>query len=498
MWTNREATGADRGAAAAARARRRAGRASSSARRSRAWARRWRSSRAPSALLAREPAALGEALAEALDRRGHRAALRAARRRRAARGRRLRARARRRPRAARRPAARGHRPAPARSPGSASRPSGSTARRRSTRACASADGLWAIGDVTGIWPLTYVGKYQGRIAAANILGDAARGRLLRRPARRLHRPAGGGGRRGRRPADGDRLARRGAAHRHLHARVRHQAGLHDARLRRRAADRRLRASARRPASGCSRPRSRSARACRSTSWTTSSSRSRPSRRSSCTRCRSSRRERPGGGMIADARSETDAHEGPVYVAAERALYFTTSASAAGVRRSRRLDARRPATSPPCVARRRRRQRHGARPRGRLVVCEQAARGDQRASTRRPAAARDGRRLASTAAAQLAQRRGRQVATAPIWFTDPSYGHLQGFRPAAAARATPSTARPARRRARRASPTASTSPTGSRSRPTSARSTSATAARRVDLRPSTSSTAAGSTAARVRA
>jgi pyruvate/2-oxoglutarate dehydrogenase complex dihydrolipoamide dehydrogenase (E3) component len=31
-------------------------------------------------------------------------------------------------------------------------------------------GLWAIGDVTGIWPLTYVGKYQGRIAAANILG----------------------------------------------------------------------------------------------------------------------------------------------------------------------------------------------------------------------------------------------------------------------------------------------------------------------------------------
>ena len=31
--------------------------------------------------------------------------------------------------------------------------------------------LWAIGDVTGIWPLTYVGKYQGRVAAANILGN---------------------------------------------------------------------------------------------------------------------------------------------------------------------------------------------------------------------------------------------------------------------------------------------------------------------------------------
>ncbi|MBV9193642.1 MAG: NAD(P)/FAD-dependent oxidoreductase [Solirubrobacterales bacterium] len=33
------------------------------------------------------------------------------------------------------------------------------------------DGIWAIGDVTGIWPLTYVGKYQGRIVAANILGE---------------------------------------------------------------------------------------------------------------------------------------------------------------------------------------------------------------------------------------------------------------------------------------------------------------------------------------
>jgi pyruvate/2-oxoglutarate dehydrogenase complex dihydrolipoamide dehydrogenase (E3) component len=32
------------------------------------------------------------------------------------------------------------------------------------------DRIWAIGDVTGIWPLTYVGKYHGRVAAANILG----------------------------------------------------------------------------------------------------------------------------------------------------------------------------------------------------------------------------------------------------------------------------------------------------------------------------------------
>jgi pyruvate/2-oxoglutarate dehydrogenase complex dihydrolipoamide dehydrogenase (E3) component len=34
----------------------------------------------------------------------------------------------------------------------------------------AADGVWAIGDVNGIWLLTHVGKYQGRVVAANILG----------------------------------------------------------------------------------------------------------------------------------------------------------------------------------------------------------------------------------------------------------------------------------------------------------------------------------------
>jgi dihydrolipoamide dehydrogenase len=40
--------------------------------------------------------------------------------------------------------------------------------------CRAGDGVWAIGDVTGVAMFTHVGKYQGRIAAADILGRPAR------------------------------------------------------------------------------------------------------------------------------------------------------------------------------------------------------------------------------------------------------------------------------------------------------------------------------------
>ena len=33
------------------------------------------------------------------------------------------------------------------------------------------DRLWAIGDATGLWLLTHVGKYQGEVVAANVLGE---------------------------------------------------------------------------------------------------------------------------------------------------------------------------------------------------------------------------------------------------------------------------------------------------------------------------------------
>jgi dihydrolipoamide dehydrogenase len=32
--------------------------------------------------------------------------------------------------------------------------------------------LWAIGDVNGIWPLTHVGEYEGEVVASNILGES--------------------------------------------------------------------------------------------------------------------------------------------------------------------------------------------------------------------------------------------------------------------------------------------------------------------------------------
>jgi pyruvate/2-oxoglutarate dehydrogenase complex dihydrolipoamide dehydrogenase (E3) component len=40
--------------------------------------------------------------------------------------------------------------------------------------CRAAEGIWAIGDVTGVMPFTHMAKYQARIACADIAGETAR------------------------------------------------------------------------------------------------------------------------------------------------------------------------------------------------------------------------------------------------------------------------------------------------------------------------------------
>ena len=161
-------------------------------------------------VLAREAAPLGEALGEVLRRDGIELVLGAG----AAAARRdgedYVLDARRRPRAARRQAARRHRPAPARG---RDRPGDRRHHARPARACEvdsrlrAGERLWAIGDVTGLLPLTHVGKYQGRVVAANILGEPREAQLRGGAARDLHRPAGRGGRRHRGPLQRDRAPR---------------------------------------------------------------------------------------------------------------------------------------------------------------------------------------------------------------------------------------------------------------------------------------------------
>ncbi len=40
--------------------------------------------------------------------------------------------------------------------------------------CRAAEGVWAIGDVTGVMPFTHVGMYQGRVVAADVAGEPVR------------------------------------------------------------------------------------------------------------------------------------------------------------------------------------------------------------------------------------------------------------------------------------------------------------------------------------
>ncbi len=144
---------------------------------------------------------------------------------------------------------------------------------------------------------------------------------------------------------------------------------------------------------------------------------------------------------------TDAHEGPVYAADEDALYFTTVP-----RRSSHLDVTLPLVSVRRLALDGRRFPLGQERlttlrapanaangmtmdrEGRLVMCEQGSFLEPAAITRMDRRTGAIETLVDGAGGLPLNSPNDVVVTrdGAIWFTDPSYGHLQGFRPESAA------------------------------------------------------------------
>jgi gluconolactonase len=141
--------------------------------------------------------------------------------------------------------------------------------------------------------------------------------------------------------------------------------------------------------------------------------------------------------------ETDAHEGPVYVPAEDALYFTTLPRAGGIPapgfpevaiKRLALDGDRFPLGPERISTVRAvtRAANGMTPddRGRLVVCEQGTRAEPARIARFDPATGSMETIVD-AWGGLPLNSPNDVVVkgdGTIWFTDPSYGHLQGFRP----------------------------------------------------------------------
>jgi gluconolactonase len=133
-------------------------------------------------------------------------------------------------------------------------------------------------------------------------------------------------------------------------------------------------------------------------------------------------------------AEVDAHEGPVYFADEDALYFTTLPRP-GADRTPQVQIKRIALEDPedvsvCVPEANGANGMAADHDGRLVVCEQGSRWQpsrvsrvDRATGERETVAEDWRGLPFNSPNDVVV-----AGDGAIWFTDPSYGHLQGFRP----------------------------------------------------------------------
>jgi gluconolactonase len=140
--------------------------------------------------------------------------------------------------------------------------------------------------------------------------------------------------------------------------------------------------------------------------------------------------------------DSDAHEGPVYAVDEDALYFTTLPTSMGAASPPRVAIKRVALDGdrfPVESARVSVVRSDANVAngmtldrdGRLLVCEQGSRSRPAAVTRFDPATGAAERVVD-AWRGLPLNSPNDVITksdGTIWFTDPSYGHLQGFRPA---------------------------------------------------------------------
>jgi len=133
-------------------------------------------------------------------------------------------------------------------------------------------------------------------------------------------------------------------------------------------------------------------------------------------------------------AEVDAHEGPVYLADEDALYFTTlprpSVDGSPSVQLQRLPLEEPGDVSVLVA-----EANGANGMasdrdGRLIVCEQGSRWEPARISRIDRATGERQTLVDNwRGLQLNSPNDVVVASdGAIRFTDPSYGHLQGFRP----------------------------------------------------------------------
>jgi gluconolactonase len=132
--------------------------------------------------------------------------------------------------------------------------------------------------------------------------------------------------------------------------------------------------------------------------------------------------------------EVDAHEGPVYLADENALYFTTvpRPRADGSRsvQIKRLTLDDPEDVSVLVAHASGANGMASDRNGRLIVCEQGSRWEPARISRVDRASGERQRVVEHCRG-LSFNSPNDVVVASdgtIWFTDPSYGHLQGFRP----------------------------------------------------------------------